>query len=335
MPDDLPLDPEGPAPTAASDTPRRSNRQIGLTVFGVMLAMAGIALIYALATVDFRRANDHKSQDAKMAAVVAVPPNELAALAYLPADIELVAGLAAAQALETESGKVLLNSLMLNGFTPEQIDHVVVATGDLNTLPPRLTIVVRSRRPLDLVKLRAALKADQSVQRNGRTTYIGKLPFGTVDGAITFADERTLVAALKPEDLDVVPKTAAGGVGRFPQPVRDSIDKLPSDTPAWLVAHKKPNNAALALALGLTKVPPDVMQGILKLSSLSAHATERKGRIEVIASAKGLDAKETTAITDALKDAQAGRWTTDGVDPFLLTWSESVAGLKQLLPPRP
>jgi hypothetical protein len=41
-------------------TPRQSNRQIGFLIMLVMLFMAAVGLIFALKTIEWRRANDKK-----------------------------------------------------------------------------------------------------------------------------------------------------------------------------------------------------------------------------------------------------------------------------------
>lgn len=334
--------PEGTPPDAAAAVnagdpaaARPSNKAVGLTVAGVMVGLAALALGYALLTTDFRRSNDNKNRDAAKAPATAVLPGELAGLGYLPANVQAVAGVAVAHALEAESGRALFKSMPVTGFALEEIDHVVVAA-DLTVLPPSLTVVVRTRRPLDLAKVRAALKAGQSETRGGRTFYKGKLPVRDLDGYLTFPDERTLVAAPSAETLAATPATYGGAGEQLAVPVRDLIAQLPADAPAWLVGRKEANNATFALAaMTLTQLPVEFRQGLQQLSSLSLSAAERDGRFEVAARATGFNAQQAGAVTAAVRGIEVGRATADGVDPLTMTWSEPAADLvKRLAPSR-
>ncbi len=338
VPDGTPPDAEMPETVVESPPGERSNRAIGLTVAGVMVGLAALTLGYALSTTDFRRSNDNRNRE-ETQAVTAVPPGELAGLGYLPTNVQVIAGVAVAQALESDSGRAILKSLSLAGFAPDEIDHIVLGIS-LDAFPPRTTMVVRTRRRLDLAKVRAALKAERGEQHGGRTVYRGrwplKLPTSGDDGSMTFPDERTLVVAGSLESLASTPATPGGAPERFAPPVRDLIAQLPQDVPAWLVGHKDPNNATFHLvALALRQLPAEFRQGLQKLTSLSLSATERNGRLEVTARATGLDAAQAGAVRDAVQGIEVGRGTVDGTDPLTVHWSESAAELvRRLTPPR-
>src|SRR5262249_19335378 len=82
--------------TAVRSTGRWSNRTIAGAVLGVMAGVAIAALVFALTTVQRRRANDPKTP-----------------LGYLPADTNIVAGVLVPEALKEPTGQEFLTQFRL------------------------------------------------------------------------------------------------------------------------------------------------------------------------------------------------------------------------------
>src|SRR5439155_3268432 len=105
-------------PDAASVEPpagplRASNRAIAGLMVAVMVGMAAFGLSFALRTQAFRRANDVKGvqEPGPAAETRPVPPAEWPGLGYLPDDVQAVAGVRVAAALESAAGRTLLGAL--------------------------------------------------------------------------------------------------------------------------------------------------------------------------------------------------------------------------------
>src|SRR5262249_13191740 len=75
---------------------RRSNRRIAASILRIMSVMGGVALVFALKTVDFRRSRDPQTP-----------------LGYLPPDTNVVAGVLVSEALKEPAGQDFLKSFRL------------------------------------------------------------------------------------------------------------------------------------------------------------------------------------------------------------------------------
>src|SRR5262249_57549067 len=80
-----------------------------------------------------------------------------------------------------DAGRVL-------GVPADDVDHLIVAAS-LKTLPPRVTVVLRARRPINADAVRTSLHAGRGVEHNGKTLYEVKFRPKGPDGLVWFADE--------------------------------------------------------------------------------------------------------------------------------------------------
>lgn len=181
------------------------------------------------------------------AAVEAVAPSQLAGLGYLPADTSFLVGLHVAEALREDAGRELLANLRLGsnrfsldqlekrtGLDRDQIDHVVL--GLKLALPPRVTLIVRTRQPYDEAKLRTALQAERKTERKQKTLY--RFPWDQLEFTLWAADRETFIVGLSPQDFDDVPATPAAGGEHLPAEFQPILkERLRPGTPVWVVAR--------------------------------------------------------------------------------------------------
>ncbi|MBM4070690.1 MAG: hypothetical protein FJ271_17310 [Planctomycetes bacterium] len=249
----------GPAPSSnnAQPAPRPrkswSNRWLAALFVLLMGGMAVAALTLALGTLKSRKTRDPKVP-ATIGATRALPPAELPALAYLPEDCNLVAGIHVADLLKSARGKRLLASPRLNGsdqgsnwqglnciegwtgLQASAFDHVALGAridGDV----PHLVAVLRTRQPYRLEEL-AGRFPGKAFPHHKRPLFRIKLqPVG--GGYLWCADERTLVLLLRPdavkiEDMDRVPAFPRQADAALAPPLRKIVDEHLRQADIWL-----------------------------------------------------------------------------------------------------
>jgi hypothetical protein len=217
-----------------------------------MAAMAALGLTFALATQKVRRQRDNLPVPPDEAQqVIPTEPARLPALGYLPPDTNVVAAVHVAELLDNPTAGDWLTRLRLTtpgsfltllpkwtGFPLEDLDHALLGVQLDDRLVPRVTLVVQTRLPYDPEKICAALHATRRAERGKRLLYRFKLDQTPFEAALWFADERTLVVGLTPEDLDEVPRQPTSGVGHLPLPLQRLLrERLGLGTPIWVVGH--------------------------------------------------------------------------------------------------
>jgi hypothetical protein len=267
------------APDAVTPPPthRVSNRRLALRVLGVMGLMAVLGLTWALATVGFRRANDHKNR--RPDAVVppgqgsgSTAPAELAGLSYLPADVNMLAGFQVREALRLPEGKAFLNQLRKgpfafvlsaveksSGLSWEEIDHVVVGA-HLSKKLPRVTLVVHTAQPY---------RADAIKLSRARPTAFRDLPLfhfniGTnLGGGVLWCPNdrvqvvRVQAGKIEVNDLNDLPLKPAQGADGLAPPLQSFLrQRLDKGSLVWLVSHLE-NRDVLSDWLTYTTLPDD------------------------------------------------------------------------------
>jgi hypothetical protein len=200
----------------------RSNGATAMFVVVNMVTVALLALGGALATQGFRRhidaglpARPKRSPVMEEAVPTTVAPAHLAALAYLPPKLDLLAGVHVAELLDDPTGAKLLNDPFnfgttevrladlagKIGLTVRELDHVVV--GMRSDEPLSAVFVFRTRQPYDALKVRQALNARSSPGNTGdRTFYQVTVPGLNLTELLWCADEQTFLIALAHESLE-------------------------------------------------------------------------------------------------------------------------------------
>jgi hypothetical protein len=295
-------------PSAASlapppaEAPRVTNWMIAGLVVAVMLGMAALGLAFALQTVGVRRANDSKGAQPPEPAVeaVALAPSAWPGLGFLPAEVQIVAGVRVADALDSAAGRALLGPLGLTdankttilGVTPSRVDHLVIGA-NVRTLPPRVMAVVHG-------SIGDAPGPGRTTEHHGKTLHRIKLWATGPEGAVWRADRRTLIAAQLPEDFDRVP---AGPHSAIPH--SELLDRLDPAALAWLVAKVDANNTALALVTPY--LPPADRDAWTKLDALSVSLRADGSKLTLTMHLHGQDAAgEAIAKVVAESFAKAG-----------------------------
>jgi len=248
--------------TPLAGTPRFSNRTIGFMIVGVMLFMASVALVFALNTEAFRRSNDlglRQSRSLKRPrqpdiadAVKVMPyaPLQTPALALLPSDMDVLAGVHLRAVLQEREGQRLLErevpglrgsvqSRLLNrvealtGIKAEEIDHVV--TG-LRLRDTAIVVAVKTRDTHPYIAERVVKKLRAEPHPGVRGWYVCHfrqefLPTHS-DGLLNCLDERTLLLAWQADLKDVMPK----GDGKPKAELTSLIEeRVKPAGPVWVV----------------------------------------------------------------------------------------------------
>ena len=212
-----------------------------------MAAMALISLVVGLRTVSFRRSRDQEP------------------LGYLPDDTNVMAGVHVAKALETGAGRDVLTQLRLGasdvglvhlerwiGLGLEDLADVVLGMKVDDRLPPRVTLVVRTRKPYNEAKVRAALKDGQALERRQKQLVRFHADKTPLTATIWLAAPSTLVLGLDPADLDAVPLTPHAGIGHLEEPLQRFLeDPRGAKAHAWVAGHSEHwDRTALGTLLG-------------------------------------------------------------------------------------
>ena len=229
---------------------RWSNRSVGLVILSIMVAMAALGLAYALYTKEVRRQRDHLgalSAETSPQNIVQKPEN-LAALGYLPAETDAIAGIHVAALMAQPSMQPVLQLLrsnraefgiarleQLTGLKLEDLDEVVLSLKMQEDVIPQIILIARTRRPYDPEAVRAKLKAKRAIELQGKRVYRFTPEQLQLVGALWCADERTLVFGLHPNDLIDLPTAPIVDVERFPEQIRKYLTRLGPGSQAWVV----------------------------------------------------------------------------------------------------
>jgi hypothetical protein len=234
-----------------------SNRQVARAVLGVMFAMAALGLAFAWATREFRRQNDHLDSAAEqlLPPVVPVAPAELEALAYLPDDLQVIAGIHVAELMDNPGGRLLLPNFQIPalhihmknlqetiGLRLEDIDHVVLGLQVNPNDFPHPFLVVQTRQVYSRDRLRVALQSAKPAGSKEQKLFYTFSPREGLKGfrfSCWCVSERTFIITLdSPRDM--------AGLSATPNRRRDRIapalqelfrNQLGVGTQVWLAGH--------------------------------------------------------------------------------------------------
>jgi hypothetical protein len=243
-----------------------ANRRLALGIVAVMATMAVVGLVFALATVSTRREQDTRLPRSTRQPVLPpltsptprdpVAPSRLAALGYLPPGCTLVAGIHVEELLASpvaepfknqrfKVGPVELTLESLEtwvGIPVGNIEQVVLGSvleekGTVSLTPPTV-LVIRTREPIGVNRLRAVLQAGapRSVPTpDGQTRSIARGKFRELPLTLWLADPQTAVIGLF-TDLDTVPLRPAKDNERLVAATRQALEeRLASGRVAWAV----------------------------------------------------------------------------------------------------
>jgi hypothetical protein len=285
---DIGTGPTAPAPVAAPDdfaarrmwiggAPGR-NRRLAVIILGVMACMAAGALAFALTTEKFRRDNDKGITQAHpkrrpplddeatpAGPVTPTPPARLDALAWLPKDTNLVAGVNVHEIAGTDAGKALLKQpialggyklsgsieslLGALGFKSSEVDHVVVGVTADSSILPRAVLLVRTRREYDEEEVRKHLNAERVGGPGGRPVYEFRAG-DALKPAVCFLDGRTVAFALVPGPLTELPAEPRADLAQLPRELRDVLQKrVGAVGQLWVAGHSEDWTRTQARAL--------------------------------------------------------------------------------------
>ncbi len=255
------------APTSdAAAPPRWSNRLIAGVLLGLMLLMAVGSLIFMLMTQEQRRSYDtsrpprrpgkqRSEPEAENVPIVAnIAPDKLAALGYLPSNINFLLAVRFAELVGSPlSAQLLHDPIKLGdaqfrlenlpewlGFRLEEIDHVVFAARVGEAMPPPFYVVFRMAQPYEEEKLRHRLKGKRVPNASMKAIYSFRIPQQDIQLHAWFADERTVALALFADQLNSLPSQPVEDLQQFSQELRTVLkERREPVSPLWIAGHSR------------------------------------------------------------------------------------------------
>ena len=241
---------------------------------GAMIAVAGLALAYALWTQPVRRDHDQ-------------PPMQ-EALRRLPPDCTVIAGVRVAELNRSEAGRDLMTHLfrvgkvdfnadMLQrwtGLNLGDIDLFVVGVRAEDGLVPRTVVVVRTLRPYDAEAVKKTLGAEPAVAASGKALFRGRPQELGLRPVVWFADSRTLVLGALEKHLDAVPDQPAENLDALPPAVKEALNqRVDVGDLVWVVGHSDDwRKTAASLLLGA--LPPKDAELLGRVRSFAVQMEE-------------------------------------------------------------
>jgi hypothetical protein len=253
-----------------------------------MLVLLGVGLV--LVTIQTRPVRNPPSRDANAReGVLPVLPSQLAALGYLPSDVDLILAVHAAEARLEPAGTALFAQLhspdglagllsvpSLAGIEPGNLDHLVLGLKLANTVLPQATLVARTIEPYDREALLAKLKASRQPGSGDRQEYYRiTLPSSWIKRALLWCpDDRTIVMGTPDASVEHLPFPPRTGVDRFPGPlatmITGSIEAAARTNRAqvWLAGRVEDwNQLSPAVMIAMAALPEDVAKALRRLQT--------------------------------------------------------------------
>lgn len=286
-----------------------ANRAVASTIVSIMLVMAAIGLAFAWHTIDKRRQRDHpdSAAPAGLERVVSVRPDRLAALAYMPPKVSVLAGIHVAELMGQDSSRELLSEFRANpgsmiadleqrtGVKLENIDHIVVGLGAEASIFPPVICVVRTRDPYGARGLRESLKARASEEPRGRTMY--HFQVGDFLWYLWCPDDRTIVTSLRSKDMPTEPFAPAAGesyAAHFEPTVRKCLqDDMTEGTQAWIVGSTETLDATFS-AMPFLQIPSELRKSLKDVQAFAGWMQlDGKAAWHVTIDCAGLEATDS------------------------------------------
>jgi hypothetical protein len=239
---------------------RWSNAAIARLLVAGMAALAVIALVFALATTEFRRSNDLKNIPPPKGLANPprhlVAPADLLALGYLPADCRVLAGWQLGALQRSENGREFLKQLRASktdlglaqvetwtGLKARDMDHLALGIR-INEDLLQLLVVLRTRDPYDARKAaRAAAPVKPDTLRGQPFYQATVMPF--VDRLVWYRDDRTIIIEIaspgaRKKDLEDLPAAPRKGIQGFSPSLQQELQhNMLKDAFLWTVGDLK------------------------------------------------------------------------------------------------
>ena len=270
-------------PAGEQEPKHLKNSSIAKVILSVMFIMAGIALFFAWITVEKRRSRDFGPGSNELVKAVPTSPSRLAGLGHLPDDVEFIAAIHLAELRENDHAGKLIDDFgqaypqfdprrlaALTGIEVEEIDHVILGA-KVSLLVPRVTLVVHTRRPYHLERLRTRLQAAGRVEKFKRTIYSFLITNQGLSTAYLWCpSDRFAVFAIAAADFETVPLSPEPGTGRFnPSLERMLTEELHEGTQAWLIGNSPNVLSNLAAATLIAKADKQTKELLGELRVIS------------------------------------------------------------------
>jgi hypothetical protein len=321
----------------------RSNRLIAGVVLGVMFLMAGVGLAFMLMTQDVRRAHDTSRPPRRPGRqrgvpepdnpLVAVAPDKLAALGYVPSGVNFLAGIRIPELLASPLGvQVLRDPIKLGGseyrlenlpawvgLRLEDIDHLVFAAKVDDELIPPFYLVLRTNRRCDGESLRQQLQGASVPSPSKKKIFSFHPQHKEFSMHLWSADEYTLVLALLPGQLESLPSKPVEDLRQLPDEVRSVLQtRREPSAPIWVAGHSRDWSETKAVKF-LNRLKKEDLDKLSRLQTFGIWLVPEKSlgvcgvfACEDAAAARGLEAyfRSLGDGDPTFKTALDGPWLT-------------------------
>ena len=316
----------------------RANRRLAWGLVAGMAGLAGLALVFALATVSTRRMHDNQVPRSTRQPILppltsptpeqVVAPARLPALGYLPPGCTLVAGVHLQELLRSpvaepfKKQRLRLGAIDLSlealegwvGIPAGNIDHVVLGSvleenGSVSLTPPTV-LVIRTREPLGVSRFREALQAGAARQiatPDGQPRVIARGKFRDLPLTLWLPDPHTAVVGLF-TDLSSVPGRPATDNARFVAATRQALqERLASGQVAWLVvsASRWKDSPLLTALPWNNQISPSPPWEQLRTAVLSLS---REAPLRLVAQLQASDENQAQAWERQVHERTQPRW---------------------------
>jgi hypothetical protein len=265
----------GPLPSPPPVRNPRTNRVVAGVILGAMALMAAAGLSFALLTRTDRR--DHDTglpRRAKRSPIPILPggegpvgplaPAKWDGLRYLPPGVSVLLGVRVTELREDPEGRELLDEpiqlgkaeIRLDriegwvGVPLSDIDHLILGVHAQDALPPRLTLVARTRSAYDAGRVREALGARPARSADPRALYEFEPKGLALPCVLWCPDPHTLVVGLEDDRPAPDPLPPYRGLDHLPSELRTVLrERLGPVAPVWLAGTSPDWSDVPALAL--------------------------------------------------------------------------------------
>jgi hypothetical protein len=320
---------------------RWSNRAIGWTVFGGMVVMATVGLIFALATQSERRRRDVPVVPMTLTPISTVAPARLSGLGYLPADSDLVAGfhMAELQVIPTSKdfpdvyrvpqvARFLQDLTHDTGLANNDLDHAVLSMCTKDFVIPRVVLIVQTRRAYDLKQLRTGLNANRQSERHKKTLYHFTPSQSKLPAVVWCAGPQTIVFGLTEDSFDAVPAEPLAGCDHLSASLQELVKKrIEKVAQFWLAADVSSPDKKPALQLLLNSLAKEDRDLLAKVKAFDFWLRFDK-ELTLGAAFNCLDAEAAERVEQALARLfRDGKLLTRlfGSDPRAETFTKQIA----------
>lgn len=229
-------------------------------VLGIMALMAGITVVFVLATQDYRRQNDVK-KGYVLIDPASQSPEDMTAVGFLPARCTVIGGVNLADVrnnplvkkalLEKPARSInfLVDQLKDAGLSLDNLDQVAIGL-DIAEVPPKIYVIAQTRGPYDPAAVMKAFAPHKETSLRNRPLVMFPLP-QLGQGAAWCVGERHVAFlfsfAADRADLEAIPNTSREKLAGSSKKLQSLVKDVDRQSPLWLAGDLEKKDGLDAL----------------------------------------------------------------------------------------